>query len=78
MIATNITAVLISSSDIETDECAANFQIIDLVHPKGDFICTDLRVVRFYSPGTRNYRGRLTMPNGEKYVKCGIFALKYT
>lgn len=78
MIAPNITAVIITSSDIEAKECAANFQIIDLVHPKGDFICTDLRLVRLYTSGTKLYHGRLTMPNGEKYVKCGVFALKYT
>lgn len=78
MIAPNITATLIGPSDVEGQECAANYQIIDLVHPKGDFICADLRIVRFYSPGTKNYRGRLTMPNGEKYVKCGLFALRYT
>lgn len=78
MIAPNITATLVTSADIEGSECAANYQIIDLVHPKGDFICADLRVVKLYTPGTKNYYGRLTMPNGEKYVKCGIFALRYT
>lgn len=78
MIAPNVTAVLITGSDVGADECASNYQIIDLVHPKGNFICADLRLVRLYTPGTKNYRGRLTMPNGEKYVKCGVFALRYT
>jgi hypothetical protein len=76
MIAPNITAT--TSLDLNAYESATNYQITDLLHQKGDFICADLRCVKFYSTGTKLYHGRLTMPNGEKYVKCGAFALKYT
>jgi hypothetical protein len=76
MIAPNITAT--TSLDLNAYESATNYQITDLLHQKGDFICADLRCVKFYSTGTKIYRGRLTMPNGEKYIKCGAFALKYT
>ena len=77
MIAPNITSTSMTS-DVDMKESAANYQIVDLLHSKGDFIFKDLRVVRFYTNGTKLYRGRLVMPNGEKYVKCGGFALKYT
>lgn len=76
MIAPNIKDT--TSLDLNAYESATNYQIADLLHQKGDFICADLRCVKFYSTGTKIYRGRLTMPNGEKYVKCGAFALKYT
>lgn len=76
MIAPNITST--TGLDLNAYESSINCQIIDLLHQNGDFIYADLRCVKFYSTGTKIYRGRLTMPNGEKYVKCGAFALKYT
>lgn len=51
-------------------------QIIDLATDKGNFIFDDLRRV-LMCPVTA-YNGKLTMPNGEKYVKCGAYALRYT
>lgn len=51
-------------------------QIIDLPTDKGNFIFDDLRRV-LMCPVTA-YNGKLTMPNGEKYVKCGAYALRYT
>lgn len=51
-------------------------QIVDLMAVDGNYIFEDIRRV-LYSPVT-SYYGKLTMPNGEKYVKCGAFALRYT
>lgn len=76
-IAPNITSNS-TTGDINAIETTSNYQIIDLLHPDGNFIAKDLRAVRYYTAGTKVYHGRLTMPNGEKYVKCGVFALKYT
>ncbi|WP_028504122.1 hypothetical protein [Ruminococcus albus] len=51
-------------------------QIVDLMAVDGNYIFEDIRRV-LYAPAT-SYYGKLTMPNGEKYVKCGAYALRYT
>jgi hypothetical protein len=67
-----------SSSSNSTFTSNTNTQIIDLVSDKGNFIFDDLRRVLYTTSAVVNYNGKLTMPNGEKYVKCGAFVLRYT
>ena len=67
-----------SSSSNSTFTSNTNTQIIDLASDKGNFIFDDLRRVLYTTSAVVNYNGKLTMPNGEKYVKCGAFVLRYT
>lgn len=67
-----------SSSNGNTFTSNTNTQIIDLASDKGNFIFDDLRRVLYAPSAVVNYNGKFTMPNGEKYVKCGAFALRYT
>lgn len=67
-----------SSSSNNTFTSNTNTQIIDLASDKGNFIFDDLRRVLYTTSAVVNYNGKLTMPNGEKYVKCGAFVLRYT
>lgn len=61
-----------------TTAANTNTQIIDLASVKGNFIFDDLRRVLYAPSAVVNFNGKLTMPNGEKYVKAGAFALRYT
>lgn len=61
-----------------TTTARVNTQIIDLASTRGSFVFEDIRRVLYTVSGTLSYYGKLTMPNGEKYVKCGAFALRYT
>ena len=61
-----------------TNESNPNTQIVDLACNKGNFLCQDLRRVLYAPSAVISYNGKLTMPNGEKYVKNGAFALRYT
>lgn len=63
-----------SNTDVNSSNTMT--QIIDLATDKGNFIFDDVRRV-LMCPVT-SYNGKLTMPNGEKYVKRGGFALRYT
>lgn len=61
-----------------TTSVSVNTQIIDLASTRGNFIFEDLRRVLYAPSAVRSFNGKLTMPNGEKYVKCGSLALRYT
>ena len=61
----------------ETPQVGGNTQIVDLMSTNGDFIFEDLRWVILAPNAVKNYDGKLTMPNGEKYVKLGSAALRY-
>ena len=77
----NLLADNLTSTSVTGGDCNAaniNTQIIDLAADKGNFIFDDLRRVLYTVSALKNYYGKLTMPNGEKYVKCGAFALRYT
>lgn len=74
IIADGVSATSYLTSGVQTSDVMT--QIIDLATDKGNFIFEDVRRV-YYMPNI-TYRGKLTMPNGEKYVKCGAFALRYT
>ena len=76
LLAENLTSTSFESGTVVAS--AVNTQIIDLAADKGNFIFDDLRRVLQTPLGIRGYSGKLTMPNGEKYVKCGAFALRYT
>lgn len=75
-VADNITATNFAGGLIY--ESNPNTQIVDLACNKGNFICEDLRRVLYAPTHVINYNGKLTMPNGEKYVKNGPFVLRYT
>ena len=62
----------------ETELSNATTQIVDLISKYGNFIFEDLKLLNVMQEGSKTYAGRLTMPNGEKFVKCGALALKYT
>lgn len=57
---------------------STNTQIIDLMSFYGDYVFDDIR--RFYAmpADMKAHDGKITMPNGEKYVKVGGLALRYT
>lgn len=76
LIADNLTSASVTGGTTNSSE--TNTQIIDLAADKGNFIFDDVRRVLYTPSGIRSYNGKLTMPNGEKYVKCGAFALRYT
>lgn len=61
-----------------TTTSTTNTQIVDLASIKGDYIFEDVRRVLYAPSAVVSYNGKLTMPNGEKYVKCGAFVLRYT
>lgn len=77
----NIVAAGLNSKTYDNGSTATsttNTQIIDLASMKGDYIFEDVRRVLTTPSAVVNYNGKLTMPNGEKYVKCGAFVLRYT
>ena len=76
LIADNLTSASVTGGTTYASE--TNTQIIDLAADKGNFIFDDIRRVLYIPSGLRTYNGKLTMPNGEKYVKCGAFVLRYT
>ncbi|EXM40960.1 hypothetical protein RASY3_01700 [Ruminococcus albus SY3] len=76
---TNLIADGVSSTSYSTNTTTASTistQIIALSAVNGNYTFDDLKRI-LYTP-VLSYMGKLTMPNGEKYVKCGAFALKYT
>lgn len=78
ILAPNVSATTFSGGIAGTTQTAGgNTQIVDLMSTKGDFIFEDLRRVLYTPEGVRDYNGKLTMPNGEKYVKLGSAALRY-
>lgn len=64
------------SSQAQTVVSTVNTQIVDLTAVNGNFTFDDVKRVLFIPVLT--YLGKLTMPNGEKFVKCGALALRYT
>lgn len=76
VLAPNTTATTFSYGSIR--ESSTITQITDLISDKGNFIFKDLCRVAYTPTAVNGYKGRLTMPNGEKYVKVGGAALRYT
>lgn len=76
IIAEGVSSTSYPSEGNKTFSSTINTQIIDLSAANGDFTFDDLKRVLFIPVPL--YRGKLTMSNGEKYVKCGPFALRYT
>lgn len=76
LLADNLTSTTFTGGDCNVANI--NTQIIDLAADKGNFIFDDLRRVLYTVSALKPHYGKLTMPNGEKYVKCGAFALRYT
>ena len=64
------------NTQTQTVVSTINTQIIDLTAVNGNFTFDDVKRVLFIPVLT--YLGKLTMPNGEKFVKCGALALRYT
>lgn len=67
-----------SYSDGRVLQSVTNTQIVDMMSTQGDFVFADLRRVLFAPDSVKTYTGKFTMPNGEKYVKCGGAVLRYT
>ena len=74
IIANGVSATTYSTNT--TTESTINTQIIDLSAMNGNYTFDDLKRI-LYTP-VLSYKGKLTMSNGEKFVKCGAFALRYT
>lgn len=77
ILAPNVSATTFGDGIAGTTPAGGNTQIIDLMSTKGNFIFEDLRRVIYTPSGVKEYDGKLTMPNGEKYVKLGSAALRY-
>ena len=78
IVVSGITGTDYTSGNLNTSSTTVNTQIIDLSSTKGNYIFKGLRRIIYAPSGIKSYCGRLTMPNGDKYIKCDAFALKYT
>lgn len=76
LIADNLTSNTFSGGAVNVS--STNTQIVEIAADKGNYIFDELRRVLYTPSSVKGYNGKLTMPNGEKYIKVGPFVLLYT